>query len=340
MILNEFPFVSIIIPCRNEKHFIAKCLDSILSQDYPKDNLEVLVVDGDSKDETKKIIEEYVKKYSFVKLLSNLNKYTPFGLNIGIRAARGEIIVRMDAHAGYEKDYVSKCVKQLMESGADDVGGVMKTLPAENTLSGRAIAFCLSSFFGAAGAYFRTGSDKPRWVDTVFGGCYKKEVFSPPPDGVGLYNEKLIRSQDIEFNRRLRKANGKILLVPEIVSYYYPQATLSGFIKHNFVDGFWTIYPLKFNIRIFSLRHLLPLFFAVGLLLFFFLGNFSLWFKILFVFCFDIYFLLNLLFSFKIAVRQDIKLFPFLILAFFFRHFFYGLGSIYGLIRILYEKII
>jgi len=331
---EELPFVSIIIPSRNEAKFILPCLDSIINQDFPKEKLEVLVINGASEDKTADLIKEYAEKYNFIKYLENPQKFTAFGLNIGIKKAQGEIIIRMDAHAGYQKDYISKCVKYLEESKADNVGGVMKTLPADNTLEARAIALCLSSFFGAAGAYFRTGSRKPRWVDTVFGGCYQRTIFAK----VGYFNEKLKRSQDIEFNKRLIKAGGKILLAPEIISYYYPQATLSGFIKHNFTDGFWTIYPLKFGVRIFSLRHLPPLFFAAGLLGSLFLGFFFFWFKIPFVLIFSAYLWLNLFFSLKIALKENFKLFPFLFLAFFYRHFFYGLGSIYGLIRVWTEK--
>ena len=212
--MNKEIRTSVIIPCRNEEKFIGKCLDSIISQDYPREDLEVLVIDGISEDKTRKIIKDFSLKYSFIKLLDNPNKFTPFALNIGVKAARGEIIIRMDAHAGYEKDYISKCVKHLEEHSADNIGGVIKTLPKENTLVAKSIANCLSSFFGAGGSYFRLGTEKPKWVDTVFGGCYKRKVF----EKVGLFNEKLLRSQDIEFNKRLKRAGGRVLLVPEIVA--------------------------------------------------------------------------------------------------------------------------
>ena len=118
---DNLSFISIIIPCRNEEKYTGKCLDSIIMQDYPKENLEVLVIDGASEDKTREIVQDFSSQYPFIKLLTNPQKFTPFALNIGIKAAKGEIIVRMDAHAGYEKDYVSKCVAHLMESGADNV---------------------------------------------------------------------------------------------------------------------------------------------------------------------------------------------------------------------------
>ncbi|MDO8601094.1 MAG: glycosyltransferase family 2 protein [bacterium] len=311
---QKIQFVSIIIPCRNEELFIGKCLESIIQQDFPKENLEVLVIDGSSGDRTQGIVREFASKYPFIRLLENPQKFTPFGLNIGIKASQGEIIIRMDSHAGYEREYVSKCVKYLRESGADNVGGIIKTLPVKNTLPARAIAKVLSHPFGAGGSYFRIGSEEPRWVDTVFGGCYKREVF----DKIGLFNEKMLRSQDIELNKRLIKAGGKILLHPDIVAYYYPQAEFWKFFEHNFTDGFWTIYPLKFKVRFFSWRHLMPLFFVLTLPL-------GIW----------PYIPISLFFSAKIALKEDLRYFFILPFVFFNRHFAYGLGSLWGMIRLI-----
>ncbi len=329
---NNLPFVSIIIPCRGEDRFIKKCLDSIIEQDYQGD-MEVLVVDGMSEDKTRKIVEKYIisHKSSIIRLLDNPQKFIPFALNIGIKEAKGEIIMRMDAHAGYEKDYISKCVKYLQEYKADNVGGIIKTLPAENSLSAQAIALCLSHIFGAASS-FRVGLKEAKEVDTVFGGCYKKEVF----DKIGLFNENLIRSEDMEFNLRLKRAGGKILLVPDIVCYYYPKTKLKDFFLHNFKDGIWAIYPLKFVKIPLKLRHYIPLFFVLTLLLTLILGFFSIYSKILFLFIFGIYILASLFFSLKISLREkDLRLFFIMPLAFGARHFGYGIGSLVGIFKLL-----
>lgn len=308
-------FVSVIIPCRNEESFIAECLDSVALQDFPKSNLEVLVVDGISEDKTKQIVREYQEKYPFVKLLENPNKVTPYGLNIGIKAAKGNIIIRMDAHAKYKDTYISQCVDYLEKSKADNVGGAIITVPAKNTLTAKAITICLGHFFGAGSSLFRTGVEKPTWVDTVFGGCYKKEVF----DKIGLFNENLIRSQDIELNLRLKKAGGKILLAPDIISYYYPKSTLKDFFLHNVKDGVWAILPLKFVKIPFGLRHYIPLIFFLTLLL-------SIW----------PYILVSLYFSFKIALKEkDNRLFFVMPLVFGARHIGYGLGSFLGIIKLI-----
>lgn len=324
--------VSIIIPCWNEEKFITKCLDSILAQDFPKEKLEVLVIDGISEDKTKEIVKEFIKKYPFIKLLENPKKFTPIGLNIGIKEAKGDIIIRMDAHAEYEKNYISQCLKYLKECKADNVGGVIKTLPSKDNIWAKAIAIVLSHPFGAGNSFFRIGSKKPKWVDTVFGGCYRKEIFKK----IGFFNERLIRSQDIEFNQRLRKSGGKILLVPDIKSYYYPQSNFNDFLKHNFNDGIWTIYPLKFGIKFFSWRHLVPLAFILTLIILFEISYFSKIFHFLFLLIIFLYSLVNILFSFSVAVKEK-NLGFFFVLPFVFanRHFGYGFGSFWGLIRIL-----
>jgi len=329
---NLLPLVSIVIPCRNEEKFIGKCLDSVIAQDFPKDNFEILVIDGMSDDKTRETINEYVKKYPFIKLLDNPKKFTPFALNIGIKNAKGEVIVRMDAHSVYIKDYISKCIKYLKEYEVDNVGGIWKIMPSEKTLINKAIALVSSSFFGAGNAYYRTGYSKGlKFVDTVFGGCYKKEVFKK----IGLYNENLIRSQDMEFNLRLKKAGGKILLVPEIVTRYYPKSTLKEFFKHNFLDGIWTIYPLKFGLSL-KLRHYIPFVFIFSLIVPLTLSVFFKPMIYLFLFIIGLYLFTSLFFSISIAIKEKNFGFVFLLpLAFACRHFGYGLGSLIGLIKLI-----
>ena len=174
---NSLPLVSVIVPCRNEEKFIEKCFDSIVSQDYPNEKLEILIVDGMSEDKTREILKEYQKKYLFIKVLDNLEKIAPIALNIGIKIANGEIIIRMDSHATYDKKYISKCVKYLIENNADNVGGTMVTLPENNSLTARAIALALSHPFGVGNSHFRMATKKLKSVDTVFGGCYRNEIY-------------------------------------------------------------------------------------------------------------------------------------------------------------------
>jgi glycosyltransferase involved in cell wall biosynthesis len=323
--------VSIIIPCRNEEKYIGKCLDSIIAQDYPNDKLEVLIVDGMSEDRTREIVTKRSKKHLFIVLLDNFLKIVPPALNIGIKQARGDIIIRMDAHSIYEKDYISKCVRCLKEYNADNIGGVCVTVPGGNATVSEAIAIVLSSAFGVGNAYFRTGLKEPRYVDTVPFGCYKKKVF----EKIGLFNENLVRNQDIEFNLRLKKAGGKILLAPDIVSYYHARSTLSALAKNNFLNGLWVIYSTRFAKMPFSLRHLIPFFFVMSLAGSLILSLFYDLFIYLFTFIIGLYSIVNVFFSIKLSLKNGLKYFPALIFSFFTLHFSYGLGSIWGLVKLL-----
>ncbi len=252
---TEIPLVSVVIPCRNEAGFIASCLDSVVGNDYPKGRIEVLVVDGMSEDGTREIVDEYSRRHGFIRRLDNPKRVTPAALNVGIRAAAGRIIVRVDAHASIGKDYVRRCVEALSKYGADNVGGIMYTIPRRPGLVGESIAASLSHRFGVGNSYFRIHSRSVRSVDTVFGGCYAREVF----DRVGLFNEALPRGQDMEFNLRLKRAGGRIVLDPQIVSSYYARSDLVSFWRHNWGNGVWAVLPFLYStVTPVSWRHLVP----------------------------------------------------------------------------------
>jgi len=324
-------FVSVIIPCLNEEQFIARCLDSIIANDYPKDLLEILIVDGISKDRTRKIVESYIKQFPFIRILENPKLVTPTALNIGIQNAKGSVIIIMGAHNIYNSDYISKCAKYLYEYNVDIVGGIMKTVPGSDSYTNKGIVFALSHSFGVGNSYFRVGVKEPMLVDTVPFGCYKKEVF----EKVGLFNENLIRNQDIDLSLRLKRMGGKILLVPDIISSYYARSNLKDLFKQNFMNGFWVIYSAKFTKRAFSLRHLIPFAFLLS-----FFGSFCLsflWmpFLYLFILITGSYIFTNILISMKIAMENGIKLFPFVVASFVALHFSYGLGSIWGLLNLI-----
>ncbi|MFH1894770.1 MAG: glycosyltransferase family 2 protein [Patescibacteria group bacterium] len=333
---EKLPFVSVIIPCRNEEKFIAKCLNSLLEQDYPKENLEILIIDGASGDKTKEIAKEFAKKYPLIKVLDNPKKLTPIGLNIGLRASQGKIIARMDAHAEYENEYISKCVKYLNDYDVDNVGGQMVTLSRKDTAFGRAIVAALSHRFGVGSAIFRIGAKEPILVDTVFGGCYKREVF----EKIGYFNENLPRGQDMDLNLRLRKFGGKILLVPEIKSFYYARSDILSFFDHSFTDGTELISPLKFGVKIFSWRHLAPLAFVLALGVLAFLAILSLKFLAVFLVFAGLYLLINLYFSVNIAfAEKDFRYLIFTPIVFLALHVGYGLGSVHGLLKTLTSRI-
>ncbi|MGH9829195.1 MAG: glycosyltransferase family 2 protein, partial [Blastocatellia bacterium] len=249
------PHVSVIVPCRNEAGFIARCLESIIVNDYPKNRLEILVVDGMSDDRTWNIIGAFAREHPEVQRLLNPRLITSAALNLGIRHANGEIIFRIDAHARVARDYLRLCVEDLGKYEVDNVGGAMETLPGNDGLVARAIAASVSHPFGVGNSDFRMGARKVIATDTVFGGCYRRELF----ERIGLFNERLTRTQDMEFNQRLRKAGGRILLDPKIKCSYYASLDLKSFARHNFHDGLWAILPFAYSeVLPVRFRHLLP----------------------------------------------------------------------------------
>jgi len=333
--MSDCKSVSIIIPCRNEERFIAKCLDSIIANEHPKDRLEMLVVDGMSEDGTRTIVDGYARRYGFIRLLDNPKKHFTGAANIGVNNANGDVVMIMGAHASYERNYISSCVKYLRDYNADNVGGVLIATALKNTIMSKAVALALCHPFGAGNAHYRIGSKEPRWVDTVFGGCYKKEVF----ERIGLFNEDLPRSADMDFNIRLKQAGGKILLVPEIVAYYYPKPSLGGFLVHTVDDGFWAVCPLKYGSRIYYWRHLVPLVFVSSLIGSGALAGFCSFFSWSFLVISGAYALANIGSSIHIAMKE--KSFKYVLavpLAFGARHIAYGLGSLYGLVKVLTAK--
>lgn len=256
------PLVTIVVPCRNEERYIVECLDSILACDYPSDRLEVLVVDGMSDDGTRAVLADYAARNPLVRMLDNPHRITPVALNLAIRAARGEVIVRMDAHVVYPRNYVSRLVAALDEFGADNVGAVLRTLPANQTAMGKAIAIGMSHPFGVGTSYFRIGTDQPRWVDTIAFFCIRRATF----DRVGMFDEELIRHQDGEFNARLIKSGGRILLIPDVVSYYYARATLRQVGRMFYQYGYFKPLVAKKLGRFMTVRQLIPPGFVLGLL--------------------------------------------------------------------------
>ncbi len=331
----EVPFISVIVTCRNEEKFISRCLDSIIANDYPKAKREILVVDGMSTDTSREIVNAYAVHDPNIRLIDNVKRVFPSAVNRGIEQAKGEFVVIMGAHATYAQDYLSMCIQFQAEFQADNVGGTSIPEVQDGSGLGKAIALSRSHPFGAGNATYRTGSRKPKWVDTVFGGCYSKKTF----ERIGLFDESLVRSSDMDFNVRLKRAGGRILMVPDIVTHYYPGSGVGHLWGHNFIDGVWATYPLAFGSTMFRIRHLVPLMFISGLLV---SGLLALVLPIFFwvlVAIVSAYLLANLVSAGHIALTKGVGTYLMLLpLVFFVRHAAYGLGSLVGLGKVLASR--
>ena len=257
--MSESPLVSVVIPIRNEAESIGALLDSVLGQDYPAERLEVLVVDGDSTDASRDVVGSYAARDPRVRLLHNPKRVVPTALNIAIRAARGDVIARIDGHTRVAPDYLRIGVDTLRRTGADNVGGRMDAIGGG--WFGDAVAVATSSRFGV-GSYFHFGTEE-REVDTVYLGMWPRDVFAR----VGLFDEELVRNQDDEFNYRLRKAGGRVVLNPAMRSWYQNRQDLAHLLRQYYQYGQWKVRVLQKHPRQMSWRHFVPPAFVGGMAL-------------------------------------------------------------------------
>ncbi len=327
---NAEPFVSVIMPIRNEAGFIEKALRAVLDQDYPRDRMEVLVVDGMSSDSTREIVAQIQHRFASLRLLDNPGRIVPTGMNIALREAKGEVVVRVDGHCEIAPDYVRRCIEHLQEDGADGVGGPIETI-GESYLA-RGIAVAMSSPFGVGGAAFRTIEDRRMYVDTVAFPAYTREAI----DRAGLYDEELVRNQDDEYNYRLRKLGGRILLVPDIRSRYYSRSSIKSLWRQYFQYGFWKVRVMQKHSRQMRPRQFAPPLFVAALALSLVLSiipQTRLVGSLALAGIGGSYLVANLLASLVTAARQGWSYLPVLPLAFVALHTGYGLGFCVGLIR-------
>lgn len=332
---NRTPTVSVLMPCLNESKYLRGCLESLLLNDY-KGQFEITVIDGGSTDGTREIIRKFCVSDRRVKVLENPRRTAPTALNLAIPEASGEVIVRVDAHALYPTNYISRCVSALLESGAANVGGVWRIAPGIPTKLGWTIAKVQANRFGVGNAAYRLANlTERRWVDTVPFLCCRKTLF----EEIGYFNAELTRTQDIEFNRRIRNAGGGILLCPEIEITYFARAELGSMARHAWKTGLWIILPFLYSDVVpISWRHLMPLLFLSSLILTGLAGIFTSTALALFGVIVVAYASCALLASIEIAAHEKdfayVLLAPFVFVTF---HISYGLGSLWGVWRLVAE---
>lgn len=322
----QWPFISVILPVRNEEKFIVDCTESIFAQDYPRDKMEVIFVDGASEDRTVALLTQMQEKYPQIRIFDNPNRTVPYAMNIGIRACRGEYIVRLDAHAFYEADYVSLSVKTLMEKECDNAGGVFIT--HGRGFWGEAIAAGLGTPLGVGNAAYRLETHDG-YVDTVPFGAFRRDLF----DRIGFYDERLTRNQDNELNYRIRKNGGKIYMDRRIRVHYYCRDSLKGIMKMGFQNGKWNIITMYLCPGSMGVRHFVPLLFVLSTL-----GLIALtalfgaaFFGTLLGIEWGAYMLLDVFYSYLIAKEKGAKYFPAELIFFPAFHFAYGFGSLRGI---------
>ena len=222
--------VSIVMPAYNEERYIAACLESVQAQDYPAELLEILVADGRSTDRTREILARITEADPRIQMIDNPARLQAAGLGLAVKAATGDVIVRMDVHCEYAPDYVRRCVEVLERTGADNVGGAQRA--RARTLFQRALCAALGSKLGTGGVGYRDESQEG-FVDTVFLGAFRRRVF----ETVGLWDPAAITNEDSELNQRILEGGGTIYLSRDIVVHYYPRDSFRALATQYFRYG-------------------------------------------------------------------------------------------------------
>ena len=322
----QLPFISVILPVRNEEKYIEACVASIFAQDYPAEQMEVLFVDGRSEDRTVALLHEMQKAHPQIVVLDNPNRTVPYAMNIGIRESRGEVIVRLDAHAEYPEDYVRLSVETLLSRDCDNAGGVFET--RGRGLMGEAIAEMLRTPLGVGNATYRLTTEDG-YVDTVPFGCFRRALF----ERIGGFDERMTRNQDNELNFRIRKNGGKIYLNHNIRVLYYCRDTMRGIMKMGFMNGKWNVITMTLVPGSMGVRHFVPLAFVLStiLLVLLTLLTHSMLFGGLLALEWGAYLLLDCFYAYTIAREKGWRFFPVEVILYPAFHFAYGFGSLRGI---------
>ena len=329
------PSISVIIPTRNELEYIDRCLESVRSAQLGNATVEVLIVDGMSEDGTRERLFEWSRKWPNVRILDNPKRIVPTAMNIGVLEARGEFIVRLDAHSEYPPDYLRLCLETARRTNADNVGGALITLSRGKNRSAAIVQALTTHPFGVGNSCFRING-KQGWSDTVPFGCFRAQVFKK----VGLFDERLERNQDYEFNRRIINNGGRIWFNPHLKAKYYNRSSVRGLLQQGLNTGKWNVWMWYVAYYTFAFRHLVPLLF-VGSVLFSALlcliasPNFGLSLLGLVIVP---YFFLALVAASHQAKKFGMFLFPYLPLLWFGYHFVYGFGELWGVLLLLIRK--
>lgn len=326
---SKFPSVTLLLPVRNEAKSIRESLMSIFNQDYPRERMEIIVVDGRSTDDTKAVVKKIKNEFPDVNLLilDNPNKIVPSALNIGILKSSGEFIIRVDGHCELPSNYVKTIIETFQSEDVQNIGG--QQYPVGRNYLEKAIALATSSPYFIGNSYFRYAKEK-RQVDTVFLGAYPREVF----DEIGLFDEELVRHQDYELNLRLRNSGGKILYLPDLRVRYHPRSTIQSFFKQYFQYGVWKVRVMQKSRHAFRLRHFAPSALVFGALSGALISVFLPAFFYIYLICALIY--LIIAFGASILVSNQNKTWrylPVLPIIFMAIHFGWGSGFWWGVIK-------
>jgi glycosyltransferase involved in cell wall biosynthesis len=330
----RMPTVSILIPCLQERHFIRECLRSALAFEVPPgfELVEILALDGGSTDGTQAIIEEMSRQDARIRLIHNPGRIQATALNIGIRETKSDFLVRLDAHSAYPSDYMALALDTAVRRGCDNAGGMFATQSRGDSYQARFVQALITHPFGVGDAGFRIDAPEGK-ADTVPYGCFRRDLF----DRIGYFDERLVRAQDYEMNRRIIEAGGEIWRNPRIQVKYHPPGDFATFIRKQIVfEAPYNAYMWYLAPYAFAPRHAITGVFAVGVIGGIVLSFVSSWIAAAFAAVMALYTGLAVVSAIQQSRRyrepKHILTLPF---GFFLYHFLHGTGVVYGLMRLL-----
>ncbi len=327
--MNALPTVTVIMPVYNEEPYIAHCLGRVLEQQYPSDRLELIVADGRSTDRTREIVQSFQVDHPNIHLIDNPERIVSTGLNRAIKAARGELIVRLDGHCEYPQDYVMRVVELRHQTGADDAGGVLVPLGSSNYAS-QAVAAAYYSPVGIGGALKgHRDSEEIVEADTVHGGCWSRERLL----ALGGFDAEMVRNQDDELSFRLRKAGGHIVRSSTIRVKYSVRNSFRKLFLQFAQYGYWKVRVLQKHPLQSSVKHIVPSVFVLALLASAAFAPVSRVALLALVIFAGGYALVMAMAGLREAAKREWRLWPGISWALPVMHFGYGLGFLIGWIR-------
>lgn len=329
----ENTLISIIVPCRNEEKHIEKCINSVMAFSLPSGyNFEVLVIDGGSTDRTLSKLKHFSSQFPTFQIYNNAKIIQAAALNIGISHAKGDYVLRIDAHSIYPKNYLEKCIGAILVSNADNVGGIINTQPGADTYGASVVQALTTHPFGVGNSGFRTGMVSGE-VDTVPYGFFKKSIFQK----IGFFDERLVRAQDYEFNRRIAKYGGLIWMDPSIQLTYFNQPTFLGFLLKQIVkEAPYNAYMWYLASYTFSFRHAITGLFAAGIIIGALLSILFPILKFVYGGVIMVYVMLAIISSIQQAIKFKKYLHVVILpLGFFSYHFLHGIGVIAGVFKLI-----
>lgn len=333
---KQLPFVSIILPVRNEEHFIDSAVTAIFAQEYPSDRFELIVAEGMSTDRTHQKVQDLSKHYPNIRLIENPKKIVPTGLNLAIQEAKGDVVIRMDGHCQYPKDYVSKVVGMLEQTGAANVGGVLVAV-GDSTYAQTAIRLAYQSPLSAGTALRSYEShDFTKEVDDVHGGCWRKDTLI----SVGCFDEMMVRNQDDELSFRIRKQGGRILQDASIRVRYFVRDSFGKLYKQFMQYGYWKVPVIQKHPKQASLRHAMPALLVGAFIVLATLSVFSYDARVILGLFAFAYLAAITLTALIISIKSNtVRHFPGVSMALLCMHFGYGVGFILGLYRLIAGRV-